>query len=76
MRIEQVLTPEQFRAVQEFADGLKGCYVQAKTKASNPELDYAISIIDVHLAIKKLDVERWDYEVEENRLTDDLEKKT
>jgi len=78
MRVEQALTPEQFEAIKGFADGLKGCLVAAKKDSydANLALSYVISLIDLHVQIKELDVNRWDYEVEQNRLSEELEKKT
>ena len=57
------LSPEQYQAVKEFAQGLKECFIHYKNnhhdKFSDIVLEYAINIINIHLDLAELGVEKY-----------------
>jgi predicted DNA-binding protein len=64
---QKELTPEQYKAIEQFSDGLKECFSakrNEKTKDSvvreiiEMNMNYVISIIDLHLSLAMIDLER------------------
>ncbi len=57
------LSPAEFIAIKDFAEGLKEVFVNFKKNSpdriGDVMLDYAIKIIDLHLQLKELEVGRY-----------------
>jgi hypothetical protein len=58
------MTPDQYYEVEKFAKGLREC-LESKLSQLEPEaticrsvLDYAISVLDVHLRMAEVEVDR------------------
>jgi len=56
-KVEEI-TPEQYAAIEKFAEGLKECFENSKRNGDNPfaktTLIYVISIINLHLQLEEL----------------------
>ena len=56
------LSPAQYQAIKDFASGLTTCFLHYKNthneEFSNIVLNYAINIIDIHLQLAELEVEK------------------
>ena len=57
------ISPQEYQAIEEFADGLKTCFLHYKRthdeEFSNIVLNYALEIIDIHLQLAELKVKRY-----------------
>jgi hypothetical protein len=57
------LTPEQFEAIKNFAEGLKTCFENRKKDFHYPlfeiTIDYVLKVMDIHLELKELEVQRY-----------------
>lgn len=57
------LTPQEYQAVQNYANGLIETFTNYKKhnpdRLSDIVIDYVIKIIDIHLQLKELNVERY-----------------
>lgn len=57
------LTSEEYLAIEKFAYNLKECFSSKKESFKDPlssvMLDYAIKIIDLHLDLKRLELEQY-----------------
>ncbi len=65
--MDKELTPQEFTAIKEFADGLRGCFEsKKKTKEEFTEIfmNYAIQVIDIHLSLSEIKVDRFLHNLE------------
>jgi hypothetical protein len=53
-------THEQMLAVQEFAKGLRGCFLEKmKDDVNRIFMNYALQVLDIHLSLAELKFERY-----------------
>ena len=64
------LTPEEYSAITNFANGLKECFLNRMKNLNEPFADiilgYVLKIIDLHLQMKELELRKYAYELEKN----------
>jgi hypothetical protein len=56
---QEELSPEQYIAIKEFANGLKQCFEAKKKSKEIPSInmDYVIGVINLHVGLKAVDME-------------------
>jgi len=64
-----MIEPTTYQEIKKFAEGLRGCYEAKRTVYENsPEiqasLDWAIALINLHVALKEMELEQYGREIE------------